>query len=84
MDIRRKAIKSVLSNMDKNKALSILGTFLPEREKIAIYYHDIEKEPIWYIGDVRFPDGFKCGENTVKKYRRNGYDRLISSQFFDP
>lgn len=67
----------MLCKMVKPTANDILSTYLPEREYTAIYYADVEKESLIDIGEKRL----KCEEQTVKKYRRSGYEKLTSIYF---
>ena len=50
-----------------------LDALLPARERDAIYYADVEREPLMDVADR-----LCCTESGVKKLRHRGYGRLAS------
>lgn len=64
----------MLRRMDKPTAYDILKTYLPDRERDAIYLNDIEQMSL-----VEMEERLDCSESNIKKIRRSAYDRLAAS-----
>ena len=77
MNLQHKIIREMLCKMVKPTAHDILSSYLPAREYTAIYYADVEQEDLNYIADMRL----NCSESAVKKYRRQGYEKLAAIYF---
>lgn len=67
----------MLCKMVKPTAHDILSTYLPPKEYAAIYYADVEQQSLMEIAE----NHLNCEEQTVKKYRRSGYEKLASIYF---
>ena len=72
MNVVHKVIRERLKLLPKTDAWNILENVLPPNERDAIYYADVLRENLCYIGDMRM----NCSESAVKKYRRDGYGKL--------
>ena len=77
MKLEHKTIREMLRKLTLPAAKEILKTNLPKQEYYSIYYADVEKEDLNFIADTRL----FCSEASVKKYRRQGYEKLSSIYF---